>query len=243
VTQSARLILLLLSFATGCGNGNSVGSTGAPSAWQQAKHPYTIVGVTRANVPRVSEQKRVTQLIIPAPQSQEQVLSAVREAYEALTREIREAQPDAEYRSVGITVFDSNEDLKLDSKAWLCQFRLSPEKGESFPESIDSLVTWQWRDYSQAPTPDERQIEWDFLKELAAVDADAAFGITDAEVIGLNGVQRRKFYEDRYRDDVAPIKEDLAAKLKLDVLKIQAALDRVLHWKFPDLAPAGEATR
>jgi hypothetical protein len=231
------LFSILVALAAGCGDG-AAGAKATPSAWEQAKHPYTIVGITRANVPRVSEQKRVTQLVVPAPQSQEQVVSAVREAYEALVREIREVQPDAEYRSIGITVYDSNEDLKLDSKAWLGQLRLSPAKGEAFPESIDSLITLQWRDPSSAPTPEERRIEWEYLKELAAVDAAGAFGITDADLKGLNGIQRRQFFEDRYRDDAPAIKEDLAAKLKRDPRKIQAALDRVLHWKFPD-PPAG----
>jgi hypothetical protein len=237
------LTVLLLPLSAGCGSANSAGSTG-PSAWEQANHPYTIVGVTRANVPRVSEQKRVAQLIVSAPASQAQVLSAVRETYDALIHEIREAQPDAEYRSVGITVYDSNEDLRLDRKGWLCQIRLSPEKGESFPESIENLVTWQWRDPGQAPTAEDRQIEWDFLKELAEVDAAAAVaGVTDAELSGLNGIDRRAFYEDRYHDDVVAIKEDLAANAKVDISEVQAALDRVLHWKFPDSVAGGSAAK
>jgi hypothetical protein len=231
---------VLLLFTAGCGNADSAGATSTPSAWEKAQHPYTIVGVTRANVPRVREQKRLTQLIVPAPKSQAEILSAVQEAYDALTSEIRVAQADAEYRSVAITVFDSREDLELDPKGWLCRLVLSPAGGEKFPSKVDDVLAWQWRDPGQAPSKEDRQLEWNYLKELREVDRAAAFGVTDAELVALDGVQRREFYEKRYPDDASAIKEDLAAEAKLDVPRVQAILDRVLHWKFPD--PPAEQT-
>jgi hypothetical protein len=236
VIRSTITLLPILLLAAGCGSGKANSTAGGPSPWEKAKHGYTIVGVSRSDVPRISEQKRTTQLIVPAASSQAEVLIAVREAYAALTHEIQEAQADAKYRSVAITVYDTKQDLELDPKAWLCQIRLSPDKGQGFPKDIDSQLTWQWRDPAQAPAEQDRKIEWDYLKELAAVDADAPFGVTDAEQSGLNGVQRRAFIEERYSDDAAAIREDLAARYKLDAPQIKAALDRVLQWKYPAAA-------
>lgn len=202
-----------------------------PFAWETSERPYEVLGVTIANVPRLGDQARTSQAVIPSPQERDQVETALREMYDELKGSIETAQRDAEFRRISITIYDSREDVECDPKGYLCRLYVDPDQGDPLPEFAAVDVEWQWRDPAGAPPQAEREIEWQYLRALKEVDASVDFGITDAEVLGMNAAERRAYWERRYDGESEAIKSQLAAEHGMTVEALEQVLTRVLEWK------------
>jgi hypothetical protein len=199
--------------------------------WDTAERPYKCA-VGGSNVPAIGDQARIAQAIYPEPQEQAPVEEALLEIYGELMRDIQKTQPDAEYRRIVISIFDTAEDIKHDPRAWLCWLSVTPQPGEKFPEQPHEFVQWQWRDPAQRPTDRERQVEWEYLAELDDINASVQFPITDSEYIGMDAAERRRYLENRYSVDVEDLKHDTAQAHGMSVDELQALLDRIMQWKY-----------
>lgn len=203
-----------------------------PFVWETSERPYEVLGVTIANVPRLGDQARTSQAIFPSPQQRDQVESALHEMYDELKGSIERVQRDAEFRRISVTIYDSREDVECDPKGYLCRLYVDPDQGDPLPEFAKVEVEWQWRDPAGAPPQTEREIEWQYLRALKEVDASVDFGITDAEVQGMNAAERRAYWERRYDGESEAIKSQLAAEHGMTVEELEQMLTRVLEWKY-----------
>lgn len=224
--------------ASGCGDAATPAAP-APSVpiakpflWETSETPYEILGVTQSNVLRIGDQARTAQAVYPHPTDRAQIEAALTEIYAELKRSIEDAQRDATYRRINISIYDSHGDVDHDSRAWLCNLQVAPEAGTALPEWPAAEVQWQWRDPAAAPTEQERVVEWQYLKTMAEIDAGVDFGITDAELMGMNGAQRRDYWENRYKVESKELKSQMAAEHNLTVDELEQLLDRILAWKY-----------
>jgi hypothetical protein len=196
------------------------------------ERPYEILGVTTTNVPRLGDQTRTSQAIISSPQSRELVEDALQEIYQELKEDIERTQADAEYRRITISIYDAHEDIKVDSRAWLCSLQVAPEGDSPLPEWESVKAHWQWRDPAAAPSDEERTIEWEYLGMLQEVDRNVQFGVSDVDLLGLDAAERRDVYERRYVAESQEIKRRVAESHSMTVEELEQLLDRILAWKF-----------
>lgn len=206
---------------------------GKSFVWERETRPYQILGVTESNVPRIGDQTRVVQAVFPIPRNRDEVETALDEIYAELKEDIEQTQPDAEYRSIVITIYDARGDVEHDGSAWLCRLAIAPEAGEALPNRASEAVAWwQWRDPDSRPTERDRRIEWEYLEGLQQINRSVAFPVTEAELPGKTAGEKRRSMERRYEAESQELKRQLASKHKMSVEELELLLDQILEWKY-----------
>ncbi|WP_437227504.1 hypothetical protein SH661x_000385 [Planctomicrobium sp. SH661] len=101
--------------------------------------------------------------------------------FELTSAEMRQTEPDAGFRRVGIQVFDSKETALPFGGTYLAHLLVGPN--DEATEFDPSKIEWNWRDPATRPSESERQLmhEYRMSVRAAAVEADRPF-VNDAGV-------------------------------------------------------------
>lgn len=222
-----RIAALTVLIATlGC----STKPQGKPEA--DAPPPYTIIELDKRSNPALGGlEHRNSRVVLPNPESKEEVEHALRQIYSSHKQDIEGIQPKAQSKRITILLYDSLADAEDYDGYQICHVERSNRDGHSLPEWDDVVIAWNWRYPEHRPTEQQLRVYRDYWHGLKRAQEAAEAPFRDSRGFFTGKPEDQPTIDRRMKAEVVNLVTDLCNANEMTQAEMEQLVAYVWSWR------------